>query len=178
MATDGFAKSNLPGEMEMTTTNNEAVVVGVFEARVQAERAIAELHAAGFTGDEIGFVMREVSAADAPAAAPVADGAASGIVAGGIAGGIWGALTALLIPGFGPAIAGGILTGILIGGAAGGLLGALMGMGVPEEEARYYQGEFEAGRALVTVRAGLRREEALAVLQRNGAYDMATRKNV
>ena len=83
-----------------------------------------------------------------------------------------------VIPVIGPVIAGGTLAVILAnaaGGAAiGGLLGALTGAGIPEEEARYYQGEFEAGRTLVTVTADGRYDEAVVILRRHGAYDMQT----
>ena len=106
-------------------------------------------------------------------------GAAAGAVSGGIIGGVIGAAAALLIPGFGPAIAGGILLatlgGVAIGAAAGGLLGTLIGMGVPEEEARYYEGEFGSGRTIVTVRADGRQQEAMEILHRNGGYDANTR---
>jgi hypothetical protein len=154
------------------TTTNQAVAIGVFEVRANAERAIEELHTAGFTGDDIGFVMREATAANAGTDSAVAEGATSGMLAGGLI----GAFTALLIPGFGPVIAGGILSGLLLGGAVGGLLGALVSMGVPEDEARYYHNQFELGRAIVTVKAGGRREEALGILRRNGAYDLMTQK--
>ena len=62
------------------------------------------------------------------------------------------------------------------GGAAavGTLVGALVGLGVPEEEARYYEGEVTAGRTLVTVKSESRNFEADAILRRNGAYDMQT----
>ena len=84
-----------------------------------------------------------------------------------------------VIPVIGPAIAGGTL-GILLsnaaaGAAAAGLAGALIGSGIPEEDARYYHGEFEAGRTIVTVKADGRYDEATAILRRNGAYDMSTR---
>jgi hypothetical protein len=47
-------------------------------------------------------------------------------------------------------------------------------MGIPEEEARYYQSEFELGHPIVAVEAGDRREEALLILRTNGAYDITT----
>jgi uncharacterized protein (TIGR02271 family) len=82
----------------------------------------------------------------------------------------------MLIPGFGPVVAGGILATVLggaaVGAAAGGLLGVLVGMGVPEDEAQYYEGEFNEGRILVTVKAGNRYQDVRNVLQRNGAYDI------
>ena len=52
----------------------------------------------------------------------------------------------------------------------------LVSMGVPEEEARYYQGELELGRTIVTVEAGDRREDALEILRSNGGYDATTRR--
>src|ERR687898_843652 len=84
-----------------------------------------------------------------------------------------------VIPIVGPAIAGGtlgiILSNAAAGAAAAGLAGALIGYGIPEEEAKYYHGEFEAGRTIVTVQADGRYDEAYAILKRYGAYDMATR---
>jgi hypothetical protein len=50
----------------------------------------------------------------------------------------------------------------------------LVAMGLPEEEARYYQSELELGHAIVTVEAGDRREDALVILRSNGAYDITT----
>ncbi len=52
----------------------------------------------------------------------------------------------------------------------------LVSMGVPEEEARYYQSELELGRTIVTVEAGDRREDALEILRSNGGYDATIRR--
>ena len=54
----------------------------------------------------------------------------------------------------------------------------LVSMGLPEEEARYYQSELELGRTIVTVEAGDRREDALEILRSNGGYDATTRRGV
>jgi hypothetical protein len=86
-----------------------------------------------------------------------------------------GAVAAGVIPGVGPVITAGILAAALTGGAAagavaGGLIGTLIGLGIPEEEAHFYQGEFEAGRTILTVKAGPRFDEAIAILRRYGAY--------
>jgi uncharacterized protein (TIGR02271 family) len=162
------------------------VVVGVFEDRSAAQQAVNDLKNAGFNDNQIGFAMRDDTGANAnmtdggEQAADTAGGAVSGALGGGILGGILGAAASLLIPGIGPVVAGGILAatlgGAAIGAAAGGLLGALTGMGVPEDEARYYEGEFNAGRTIVTVQAGNRQREALDILRRNGAYDAGTRQ--
>jgi len=158
-----------------------STVVGVFEHRNDAERAIDELHRAGFTDEQIGFVMRDggehvthdVSTTDTSQAG---EGVVGGMLAGAGIGGLVAAAAALLVPGFGPVLAGGILAttlgGAAIGAAAGGILGALIGMGVPEDEARYYETEFKSGRMLVTVRADGRFDEARDILYRSGAYDV------
>ena len=57
------------------------------------------------------------------------------------------------------------------GGAVGGIVGALIGLGIPEEDAHYYEGEFKKGKTLVTVHAADRASEAWAILTRHGAYD-------
>jgi hypothetical protein len=166
------------------TMNERPTIVGVFATRPQAESAINELHRFGITDQQIGFVVRDASGNTQGNVTPdetrTAHNAIGGAVSGGVLGGIIGAASSLLIPGFGPAIAGGILAatlgGAAIGAAAGGLIGALTEMGVPEEEAYYYQSEFEAGRFIVTVSAPGLQREALEILRRNGAYDASTQR--
>lgn len=163
------------------TMTDRSTVVGVFADRVQAGRAIEALRRAGFNDEQIGFVKRRIDTDTASDEAIANEGASitSGVIGGGALGGILGAVVALLIPGFGPAIAGGILVaalgGAAIGAAAGGIIGALTGMGVPEGEARYYQGEVEAGNTLVIVHAASHQQEAMAILQQYGAYDATSR---
>jgi hypothetical protein len=162
------------------TMEDRTAVVGVFEHREDADRAVDALRHAGFPDDRIGFAVR--GGGDAPegatdaATAGAGEGAATGLLTGGVIGGLLGAAASGLIPGIGPVLAGGILASVLggaaVGAAAGGLLGALMGMGVPEEEARYYQGEFEAGRIIVTVRANGRSADARSILDSHGANDV------
>ncbi len=106
-------------------------------------------------------------------------GATTGAISGGVLGGILGAVAAILIPGFGPVIAGGILAatlgGAAIGALAGGLVGALTHLGIPEEEARYYQDELNAGKTIVTVHAQGRFADAMAILRENGASNTTIR---
>lgn len=150
------------------------IAVGVFQEPAQAHRAIEELHQAGYSDEEIGYLVRATES-DETTGASIAIGA----VEGGFVGGLLGAAVALLIPGFGPAIAGGILaasfSGAAIGAAAGGILRVLINIGIPEEEARYYQNELEAGRTVITVKAQSGYADALQILRRNGAYDVTTR---
>ena len=74
----------------------------------------------------------------------------------------------------------GRITSLLSGlkGSDRSIVKRLVSMGVPEEEARYYQGELELGRTIVTVEAGDRREDALEILRSNGGYDATTRGRV
>jgi len=163
------------------TTNERSTVVGVFEMRSEADAAIHELQEAGFRDDQIGFVVRngEHGVENGTDEMDTGSGAVAGVVSGGIIGGVVGAAAALLVPGVGPAIAGGILIavlgGVVFGAAAGGILGALMGMGIPEEEARYYESEFSSGRTIITVQTADRQQEATSILHRNGGYDAGTR---
>lgn len=160
------------------TTTERSTAVGVFTDRAQADAAVEELRRAGFTDAQIGFVRRspvEDNALDGSGESSSAATAATGAVGGGVVGGVIGAMTALLIPGIGPAVAGGILLttlgGAAIGAVAGGFVGSLVHMGVPENEALYYQQQLEKGRTLVTVHAPGRYEEVAALLRQCGAFD-------
>jgi uncharacterized protein (TIGR02271 family) len=165
-----------------------STVVGVFEDRRHADQAVAELRRAGFREDQIGVAMRhdEGSTGGTGDASATDEGshAGSGAMTGVLTGLGLGALAGLgvlsgVIPVVGPAIAAGTLGVLLSNAAAGagiaGLVGALVGAGVPEHEATYYQGEFEAGRTIVTVQANGRASEASTILRNAGAYDMDTR---
>jgi len=161
-----------------------STVVGVFHDHVQADRAVNELRKAGFREDQIGVVGRHEGATASSDASSHEEGthAGTGAVTGALAGAGLGGLVGLgilagMIPAIGPVIAGGTLAALLAnaaGGAAlGTLAGSLMGAGVPEEEANYYNQEFEQGRTIVTVKTdGRNNEEASAILRNNGAYDM------
>jgi len=141
------------------------------------------LRRAGFSDDQIGFVMQKQEGESGEIKHDTDDGGAGGVIGGILAGagvgGVVAAAAALLIPGFGPVVAGGILATVLggaaIGAAAGGLIGALTQMGVPEEEARYYEGEVREGRILVTVKAEGRYQEARDILKSHDAYDIESR---
>jgi hypothetical protein len=167
------------------TTAAHGTIVGVFEDHAPAKAAVDELRAAGFGYDHIGMALREVPevedvAALAESSGAIEAGAKRSMLAGGLLGGLLGAAASFLIPGIGPVVAGGLLvgvgTGIVVGAAAGGLVGGLTGLGLPEEEAHYYDQEFRLGRVVVTVRAGDRFAEAQEILRKHGAYDIANPK--
>jgi len=178
------AERDVDQETRSMKAKLNSTVVGVFEDRVDADKAVAALHKAGFTSDQIGVAMRHLEGTATEGVDEEGSHAGSGAVTGMMAGLGLGALAGLgvlagVIPVVGPAIAAGTLGVILSNAAAGagivGLVGALVGAGVPEHEAKYYQGEFESGRTIVTVTAGDRAAEATEILRRFGAYDMSTR---
>src|SRR5215216_4743280 len=134
-----------------TTTNRGSTVVGVFADRDRAREAIEALKDAGFEGDTISVLSPDNDATREIAedtGTHAGSGATTGAVAGGVLGGLGGWLVgigALAIPGVGPFIAAGAFA-TAIGGAAvgvgvGAIAGALIGMGIPEEEAKSYEGE-------------------------------------
>jgi hypothetical protein len=156
-------------------------VVGVFQTRAAAQDAILELQRSGFADDTIGMIARndkgEVvteKAADTMAEEGLAAGAVIGAGAG-VAVGL--GVLAGTIPVVGPVLAVGTLGTLLLNAAAGaaviGLVGALVGLGIPEEDARFYEDEVKGGRFLVTVDARDREAEAWAILRRCGAHTRA-----
>ncbi len=161
---------------------DRSTAIGVFADDIQAERGIGELRKAGFTDQQVGYVTRSSKPEEMPAGetsnAPTVR-ATAGAVGGGVLGGMAVAAAALLIPGIGPVITGGMLAatvgGALLGALTGGFAGTLIDMGIPEDEARYYQEELMKGRTIVTVKTGGRYQDALAVLRQSGAYDSSSR---
>ncbi|MBV9119387.1 MAG: YsnF/AvaK domain-containing protein [Chloroflexi bacterium] len=149
-----------------------STVVGVFDNRGESQQCVDELHRAGFSDDQIGWTTRGEQGGGTMegTANHAGEGAGAGLLTGAGIGAAAGAVLTGLIPGIGPFLAGGILAGVLggaaAGAAAGGLIGALTGMGVPKEEAEYYNREFEAGHTVVTVRADSRYAEAQAIMDR------------
>ena len=169
------------------TTADRTTVVGVFHHIDDARDAVEALKDAGFAADNVGLLAhdrergREV-AEETGTRSHAGEGAATGLVAGGILGGLGGWLVgigALAIPGIGPFIAAGAfgaaLTGAAVGAGIGAVAGALIGLGIPEEEAKYYEGEVRGGRTLVTVRADGRYDEAREIMRDHGAYDIQDR---
>jgi uncharacterized protein (TIGR02271 family) len=165
---DVLAGGDRYGEQELGRT-----VVGLFRDRAAAEAAIQDLKNAGFSNDQIGVAMQDRTEQKDLAETtetPVAEGAATGALSGGLVGGLIGLLGSLLIPGVGPIVVGGVLGSTLVGAGAGaatgGIIGALAGLGVPEADAQHFDAGLRSGGVLVTVDAGTRTGEALAILER------------
>jgi len=158
--------------------NDKGVILGIFFDRGTAEKAIDELHHAGFSDHDIGMLTRGGEVVEARTATGIqetnaAEGAVAGALAGGTVGAVTGALASLLIPGLGPVITGGLLTVVLAstaaGAAGGSLIGPFIALGLSEDEARYYERQFSAGRTILAIRASGREDEARRVLRRHGA---------
>lgn len=160
-----------------------STAVGVFQNRTSATGAVAALRAAGFHDEQIGVVTRnDAGSSDAhhdPTNTHWEEGTGVGAAAGAATGvGLGLAVAAGLIPGVGPVIAGGTLMALLASAGAGAtvgtVIGGLIGLGIPEEDASYYESEFQSGRTIVTVRADARYTEATDILRRHGAIERAT----
>ena len=157
--------------------------VGVFATRAAADKAVADLRAAGYKDSEIGLVAKDASgkavktdgAGDTNAGEGMAIGAAAGAATGAAIG---VGVLAGVIPVIGPILALGTLGTVLLNAAGGaaqaGLAGALVGWGIPEHDAKFYESEVQAGRFLVTVDQGSRTDDPRAVFTRHGGYDRAT----
>ena len=154
-----------------------STIVGVFATPQEAQRAVMDLKSAGFSPEQIGVLSRndegKVVGKQFTEGTEAATGAAAGVAAGASVGALWGlGILAGVLPGIGPAIAGGtlgiLLSSAMAGAAAAGIAGVLIGLGVPEEEAAFYESEFKSGRTLVTVKAGAKAPSAQQIIERNG----------
>ena len=135
----------------------------IVDSRILAENVVSQVLAAGFSNNDVSvlFPNRQGTndfAHEHHTKAP--EGAAAGVGTGGIVGGTLGLLAgigALAIPGLGPFIAAGPIVAVLSGAAAGatvgGVTGALIGLGVPEMEAKFYEGKIKGGNLLISVHA-------------------------
>jgi hypothetical protein len=164
----------------MATATVHATTVGVFKTREAAERAVADLKKSGYRDDQIGVVGKDASGktvkTDGTGETNAAEGAAIGAAAGAGAMALGSlAVSFGVIPVIGPVLAVGPLAAALISAAGGaavaGIAGALIGWGIPEEDAKYYEGEVKAGRYLVTVDRDDRMDDTRGTFTRHGGYD-------
>ena len=161
-------------------------VFGIYATRSAVERAVDALREADFRATDISVLFPENVgtkdfAVDKGTKAP--EGATTGAGTGAAIGGALGWLAgigALAIPGVGPFIAAGpimaALAGIGVGGAVGGLTGALVGMGMPEYEAKRYEGRITKGGILLSVHSDSSEwtKRAKEILERTGAQDISS----
>jgi hypothetical protein len=150
---DGFGEAQMAGK--------NIAVFAIFRSREAIEEAVENLESHGFRSTDISVLFPDNRgtkdlAHEKHTKAP--EGATAGAITGGAIGGIVGGLVGagvLLIPGLGPLIAAGpviaALTGVGSGGVVGGVLGGLAGMGLPEYEAKRYEGRIRDGGLLLSV---------------------------
>src|SRR5438067_4823659 len=161
-------------------------VYGIYRTRELAETAVDRLIASGFRNEDISVLLQDnVGTKDfahkKDTKAP--EGTTTGAVAGGAIGGTLGLLAgigALAIPGVGPLIAAGpimaTLAGVGTGGVVGGIVGALVGMGIPEYEAKRYEGRIKEGGTLLSVHCDNSDwvKKAKDLLKQTGADDISS----
>lgn len=162
------------------------VVYGIYRTRGLAEAGVDRLLASGFRNEDISVLLQDNAgtkdfAHQKETKAP--EGTTTGVVTGGAIGGTLGLLAgigALAIPGVGPFIAAGpimgALAGIGSGGLVGGIIGALVGMGIPEYEAKRYEGRIKEGGVLLSVHCDNSEwvSRAKEVLKQTGADDISS----
>jgi len=161
-------------------------VLGIYRDRAHVETGVDTLVENGFRSEDISVLLPENVgtkdfAHEKNTKAP--EGATTGAGTGAVVGGTLGLLAgigALAIPGLGPFIAAGPIMGALAGagtgGAVGGIIGALIGMGIPEYEAKRYEGMIKGGRVLLSVHCDNSdwTKRAKEILERTGAEDISS----
>ena len=160
-------------------------VLAIATSSNQAELIVDQLRAAGFSGNDISVLFPDKRsgkdfAHEKHTKAP--EGATVGGTAGGVVGGALGWLAGiglLAIPGVGPLIAAGpimaALSGAAVGGLVGGIGGALVGLGVPEFEAKRYEGKIKEGNILISVHTEKHEEVSRVkeIFKNGGATDIS-----
>src|SRR6478736_556176 len=164
----------------------EKAVFCIAKTEAQATSIVDQLKTAGFSNNDISVLLPDKSgtrdfAHEQHTKAP--EGAATGAGTGGVLGGALGWLIgigSLAIPGVGPFIAAGpimaALAGAGVGAAVGGLSGALVGLGIPEYEAKQYEGKIKQGNILISVHSEDSDEvkRAKEIFERAGAHDISS----
>jgi hypothetical protein len=163
-----------------------AAVFGIFAMRTSAEAAIDRLTAAGVSSQDLSVLISDQEESKEFASetnTKALEGATTGVEVGGIVGGTLGLLagmSALAMPGVAPLIAAGpmmaSLAGLGVGGTVGGLVGALVSLGIPEYEAKLYDGRVKDGDVLLSVSCVSDEEISRArdLLTAAGAEDIAS----
>lgn len=169
----------------MATSKNKAVF-GIYRTSEQAESCVDSLIAAGFPSSNISVLLPDTRSTHEFAhvkETKAPEGTTVGVTTGGVIGGTLGVLAglgAIAIPGIGPLLAAGPimagLAGLGVGGAVGGLMGALVGMGIPEYEAKRYEGHVKDGGTLLSVHCDTSEQISRAkdLLRGMGATDIAS----
>jgi hypothetical protein len=167
-------------------SSKHVAVFGIYKTPATAEAAVDHLLSVGFANESISVLLPDDESTRAFAhekATKAPEGTTTGVAAGGAVGGTLGLLAgigALAIPGVGPLIAAGpimaALAGLGVGGAVGGMVGALVGLGIPEYEAKRYEGAVKGGGTLLSVHCDTSEQIDVAktALKDTGAQDISS----
>ncbi|MCI0740073.1 MAG: general stress protein [Gemmataceae bacterium] len=156
----------------------DTLSVGVFEDLETAQRSIEDLRRAGFGQEEIGIIGQMGDAqltvpTPAQMKAPE-ENAVNGMISGAAQGAVVGVLVLIVLPGLSEVTGLGrwfeILGGAILGAVAGGCLFAFASLFLSRAKSRFYQGQLEQGRFIVTVKNPERHQEALSVLSRKAVF--------
>jgi hypothetical protein len=173
-------------EKQKNMAGKNTAVYGIYRNRQIAEEAVDRILAAGFRNEDVSALLQDnVGTKDFAheKATKAPEGAATGAATGAVVGGSLGLLAgigALAIPGLGPFIAAGpimaTLAGLGSGGLVGGIVGALVGMGIPEYEAKRYEGRIKEGGILLSVHCDDSEwtKRAKDLLKQTGAEDVSS----
>jgi hypothetical protein len=170
---------------ERLTMSNKSVF-GIYGSRAEASNAVDAMRAAGFRNADISALLPENAgtkdfAVEKNTKAP--EGAATGVASGAVLGGAFGWLVGIgtiAIPGIGPFLAAGpimtALAGVGAGAVTGGLIGTLAGLGMPEYEAKRYEGRIKSGGILLSIHCDNSDwvKRAKELMEQTGATDISS----
>lgn len=172
--------------MVLNNQNKKVSVFGIYKSRISTENAVDRLKMSGFRSSDISVLMPDKESSrdfahekstKAPEGATA--GASTGVVLGGTLGWLAG-MGALAIPGVGPLVAAGpimaAVAGAGVGGTLGGISGALIGLGIPEYEAKRFEGHVKDGGILLSIHCESDEaiKQAKSLLENTGAQDIAS----
>jgi hypothetical protein len=167
-------------------SGKKTAVFGIYSSVSSADTATDTLIRSGFLPADISALLPENLGSrqiGTEKATKAPEGAAAGAGSGAVLGGALGLLAgigALAIPGVGPLIAAGpimaALAGVGVGGAVGGFTGALIGLGIPEYEAKRYEGRMQKGGVLLSVHCDTSEDikRAKELMKITGAEDISS----
>lgn len=174
----------------MVKEDKRIVVFGIFDSRAEVESSVDQLKAQNFRSSDISVLLPDARSSqnfahekETKAPEGAAAGAGTGVVLGGTLGWLVG-IGALAVPGLGPFIAAGpimaMLAGAGVGGTVGALSGALIGLGIPEYEAKRYEGIVKKGGILISVHCDDYewKKKAMRLLEQCGARDVSSSSEV
>ena len=180
----GFGPVERNQTKESQTYMSKKSVFCIATSRDQADRIVDQLKAANFSNNDISALFPDKVttrdfAHEKSTKAP--EGAVAGAGTGGVIGGASGwiaGIGALAIPGVGPFIAAGpilaALSGAAVGAAVGGIAGGVIGLGIPEIEAKRYEGKVKEGNILLSIHTENSEEitRAKEIFTHAGAHDI------